>query len=601
MIAVGQNRKKLKIKMRLATKRLILRTRRAGFVLFNLITLSEERTLVILAVIVGLSSGISAFFFKHMIDGVHHFCCEAGPPAQLFEEQWFRVFLPAIGGLLVGLLLYYFDRDAEGHGVPEVIYTLRKRSGRVRSRVALLTSIASSLTIGTGGSAGTEGPIIQIGASVGSSIAKWFHVSPGYRKTLAAAGAAGGLAAVFNAPIGGVLFAMEVLLREFTTQAFSMVVFSSVIASLTSHILLGDNTFLPVPPFGIVHPAELGLYLVLGILAAPLASVFSRVVLSMEHFFHHLKQVPAPLKPMVGGLLVGLIGLAIPMILGSGHHEITNMLSVEGESLKWGFLVLALMVVGKIVATSITLGSGGSGGDLMPSLFIGAMMGSFFGKGAHLLFPSIGPEGAYALVGMALIFAVVANAPVTAIVMMFEITQDYRIILPLMFAVTVTMLVARQMGEIGIYGRVLLKRGIRLEGGEVHDPIMTVTAGEVMVKHVEIVWQNMSVEKLTQFIDQSRHTGFPVVNAQGELVGMVTYAEIHQVYREGHDPKTVLIDKVMRQDVPHVTPDDVLVDVVKLMQEYKVDRVAVVEPEDPKRLVGLITRANIMSAYQLKP
>jgi len=585
--------------MRLRLKRALLRSRRSGFHFLNLVTLSEERTLMMLAVVVGLTSGVSAFAFKHMIDGVYHFCCGAeGPSANLFSGHWYRVFLPAIGGLLCGLFIYFFAREAKEHGVPEAIYTLRRRGGRTRSRVVFVKSVASAFTIGTGGSAGAEGPIIQIGAAVGSSIGQLFNVSPAYLKTLAAAGAAGGLAAVFNAPIAAVIFAMEVLLREFATQAFSMVVISSVIASVTSHLLLGDNTFLPTHPFGIQHPAELGLYFVLGVIAAFLATGFIKLLLRVEEFFSAWKKPPDPIKAMIGGLIVGVMGLFVPMILGAGHFELTSVLSPDHDPNQWPMLLLLLLVFGKMIATSITLGSGGSGGDLMPSLYIGAMTGSLFGRLAHGIFPGIAPEGAYALVGMALIFSVVASAPFTAIVMMFEITQDYRIVLPLMFSVTIAMIVSRQMGEVGLYARVLLKRGVQLEGGDVHDPVMSVTAREVMVKNVEIVGQSMTVERLSEIIDQSHHTGFPVVNAQGELIGMVTYVEIHKAYQERVDLQETLIEKIMRRDVPLSYPDDVLVDVVRRMQESNTDRIAVVEPDDPKRLVGLITRANIMSAYR---
>ncbi len=579
-------------------KRRFARLRQSGSSFFNLITLSEERTLMMLAVIVGLSSGIAAFVFKHMIDGVHHFCCQEGPSANFFLGQWYRIFLPAIGGLLGGLLIYYFAKEAKGHGVPEAIYTIRRRGGRGRPRVVLIKSIASALTIGTGGSAGTEGPIIQIGSAVGSAVGQGFRVSPRYMKTMAAAGAAGGMAAVFNAPIAAVIFAMEVLLREFTTQAFSMVVFSSVIASITSHILLGDNTFLPTPSFGIHHPAELGLYFLLGIIAAPLASGFAVTLHWFEEQAEKIKNIPDPMKPMIGGFIVGIIGLFLPRVMGAGYFEVTAILSPDKDPLQWGMLTLILLIGGKIIATSLTLGSGGSGGILMPSLFIGAMMGSVFGKFAHTIFPNIGPTGAYALVGMGLIFSVVANAPVTAIVMMFEITQDYRIILPLMFSVTITMLMAKQMKEIGIYGRVLLKRGLHLEGGTVHDPVMSLTAAEVMVKNVEIVWQNMTVGKLTQVIEEGHHTGFPVVNAQGELTGMVTYIEVHKASQDHLDIKNTLIDHIMRRDIPTVFPEDVLIEVARKMQENHTDRIAVVEVENPKRLIGLITRANIMSAYQ---
>ncbi|MEC4678269.1 MAG: chloride channel protein [Nitrospirota bacterium] len=587
--------------MSLRFKRAILRSRKKSFYFLNLVTLSEERTLMMLAVVVGLTSGISAFVFKHMIDGVYHFCCGSGASADFFSGHWYRFFLPAIGGLLGGLVIYFFAKEAKGHGVPEAIYALRRRGGRGRPRVVFVKSIASAFTIGTGGSAGTEGPIIQIGAAVGSSIGQLFNVSPAYLKTLAAAGAAGGMAAVFNAPIAAVIFAMEVLLREFTTQAFSIVVFSSVIASVTSHVLLGNNTFLPTPDFGIQHPAELGLYFVLGIIAAPLASVFAKTLFFAEGFTDRFKKIPDPIKAMIGGLIVGVIGLFLPQILGAGYFEVTDILSPGGGATTWGMLLLFSLVIGKIICTSITLGSGGSGGILMPSLFIGAMMGSLYGQFAHTIFPNIAPAGAYALVGMALIFSVVANAPVTAIVMMFEITQDYRIILPLMFSVTITMIMARQMGEVGIYARVLLARGVKLEGGEAHDPVMRVTAQEVMVKNIEIVSQNMTVERLAQMIDESHHTGFPVINGQGELVGMITYVEIHKAYQDRVDLQKTLIEKIMRSDLPLSYPEDVLVDVVRRMQESATDRIAVVEPDNPKRLVGLITRADIMSAYRVSP
>ncbi len=263
--------------MSLRLKRAILRSRKSGFHFLNLVTLSEERTLMMLAVVVGLASGISAFIFKHMIDGVYHFCCSADPSLNLSSGHW------SIGGLLGGLVIYFFAKEAKGHGVPEAIYAIRRRGGRGRPRVVLVKSVASAFTIGTGGSAGTEGPIIQIGAAVGSSIGQLFNVSPAYLKTLAAAGAAGGMAAVFNAPIAAVIFAMEVLLREFTTQAFSMVVFSSVIASVTSHILLGDNTFLPTPAFGLGFISSL-------VLSRPPLRV------SLQKHFFLLKGLPTGLK-----------------------------------------------------------------------------------------------------------------------------------------------------------------------------------------------------------------------------------------------------------------------------------------------------------------
>lgn len=570
--------------------------RKSLFSFFNTLTFSEQRKLVILSVGVGMISGVSAFLFKHLIDGVHRLCCMS-PRSPEFFSHWYRPLLPAAGGLLTGFLIFHFAKEAKGHGVTEVIFSLRRGGGRIRPRVALVKSIASALTIGTGGSAGPEGPIIQIGATVGSTVGQWMNLSPPYLKTLVAAGAAGGIAAVFNAPIGAVIFAMEVLLRDFT-QGFSMVVLSSVTASVTSHLLLGDNIFLQTPSFGIEHPAELGLYLVLGVLAAPLAKGVVKILIVVEEFFERLRKIPEPLKPMIGGFSVGLLGLFIPMILGAGYAEATSVLLTGNDPLRWSLPFLLLLMIGKIFSTSVTLGSGGSGGLLMPSLFIGAMMGSFFGNLARLLFPTIASSGAYGLVGMGLIFACVVQAPFTAIVMMFEITHDYKIVIPMMFSVTVTMLMSRQIGAIGLDAHVLLKRGVRLDEGGHRDPLVDVAVGEVMVKKVDVISPDMTLEKLTAFIKQNSHTGFPVVNAEGEVLGLITYIEVHRALSSDPFVKELSAEKFMRKEIPSLFPQGNLADAVKKMQEFQVDRLPVVDPGS-KRLVGILTRSNILAAYHI--
>lgn len=571
---------------------------KSGKHLFDLLTFSQERTLSILVVVVGLTTGISAYIFKRLIDGVHHLCCDSELSSLIFSGQWYRVVLPAVGGLLTGLIIHNFALDAGGHGISRVIYSLKRLGGRIRPRVAVAKSITSALTIGTGGSAGPEGPIIQIGASVGSTFGQWFHLPSHYMKTLVAAGAAGGFAAVFNAPIAAVIFSMEILLGDFSSQAFSMVVISSVIASVTSHILLGDEIFLPTPAFGIEHQGELGLYFLLGILAVPLARLFIKTQFFSEELFGRLKRIPKPYRPMIGGLLVGSFGLSVPMILGSGHHEIMSVVSTGDDSVRWTFSFLFVLVIGKMLSTALTLGSGGSGGTLTPCLFIGAALGTLFGNAARLIFPNIASSGAYALVGMGTFFAAVVHAPFTAIIMMFEITHDYRIVLPLMFSVTIAMLMSRQIGALGMDALILLKKGIRLEDGRTHDPLTDVTAGAVMVKDIETVYETMTMEKLSQFMEHSPHTGFPVVNAQGELLGMVTYAEVHQSLDVNLEAKEVSIEQIMRKKVPTAFTEEDLGTVVRRMQEFDVDRISIVDPDNPKRLLGLITRTNIIAAYQ---
>ncbi|MFQ5579324.1 MAG: chloride channel protein [Nitrospiria bacterium] len=584
--------------MDVRVKNAFLRMGRSGKALFDLLTFSQERTLSILVVVVGLTAGISAYIFKRLIDGVHHLCCGSELSSLIFSGNWYRVFLPAIGGLLTGLVIYNFALDAGGHGISRVIYALKRLGGRIRPRVAVAKSITSAFTIGTGGSAGPEGPIIQIGASVGSTFGQWFHLPTHYMKTLVAAGAAGGFSAVFNAPIAAVIFSMEILLGDFSSQAFSMVVISSVIASVTSHILLGDEIFLPTPAFGIEHQGELGLYFFLGILSVPLARLFIHAQFFTEGLFKRFKQIPKPIRPMIGGLMVGSFGLFVPMILGSGHHEIMSVVSTGDDSVRWTFSFLLLLAFGKMVSTSVTLGSGGSGGTLTPCLFIGATMGTLFGNLARIVFPNIASSGAYALVGMGTFFAAVVHAPFTAIIMMFEITHDYRIVVPLMFSVTIAMLMSRQIGAIGMDAMVLLKKGVRPESGATHDPLKDVTAGEVMARDVDTVHENMTMEKLSQFMEHSPHTGFPVLNAEGALSGMIIYADVHHAIDDGLDPREIPVRQIMQKLIPTAFTEEDLGTVVRRMQEFDVDRIAIVDPDNTKRLIGLITRTNIISAYQ---
>ncbi len=584
--------------MDVRVKNAFLRMGKSGKHLFDLLTFSQERTLSILVVIVGLTTGISAYIFKQLIDGVHHLCCSSELSSLIFSGHWYRVILPAVGGLLTGLIIHNFALDAGGHGISRVIYSLKRLGGRIRSRVAVAKSLTSAFTIGTGGSAGPEGPIIQIGASVGSTFGQWFHLPTHYMKTLVAAGAAGGFSAVFNAPIAAVIFSMEILLGDFSSQAFSMVVIASVISSVTSHVLLGDEIFLPTPSFGIEHQGELGLYFLLGILSVPLARLFIKTQFFSEELFKKFKQIPKPIRPMIGGLLVGVFGLFIPMILGSGHHEIMSVVSTGDDSIRWTFSFLLILALGKMVSTALTLGSGGSGGTLTPCLFIGATMGTLFANVARLVFPNIAPSGAYALVGMGTFFAAVVHAPFTAIIMMFEITHDYRIVIPLMFSVTIAMLMSRQIGAIGMDAMVLLKKGIRLEGKTTHDPLKDVTAGEVMAKEIETVNETMTMEKLSQFMEHSPHTGFPVVDTEGALSGMIIYSDVHHAIDDGLDPKAVPIQQIMRKEIPTAFTEEDLGTVVRRMQEFDVDRISIVDPDHPKRLIGLITRTNIIAAYQ---
>jgi CIC family chloride channel protein len=423
---------------------------------------------VTLAIVVGLGAGLGAVAFRWLIYGIQRLFF--GGSAHLFPSLGlFRVIpLPAIGGLFVGLLIYYFAWEARGHGVPEVMLAVIAQGGRIRPRVAVIKSLASALCIGSGGSAGREGPIVQIGSALGSTLGQLLRLPERTLRLLVACGAAGGIAATFNAPISGVLFACEIILRRFETRALGFIVLSSVAATAVARSVWGDARPFVVPPYELVSAWEFPLYALLGFLCVGMALAFVRVLYGLEDLFDrwHLRQY---LKPAVGGLLVGLIGFVRPKIFGVGYGPQPVGPPLGGLELALlGRISLGVAVayaILKLFATSLTIGSGGSGGIFSPCLFIGAATANAFGQIVHHLFPAhTATAGAYALVGMGAVFAGAAQAPLTSIVIIFEMTGDYRIILPIMTAAVISTLVAHYVSRDTIYTLKISRRGLDVSG-----------------------------------------------------------------------------------------------------------------------------------------
>ncbi|MFN2166373.1 MAG: chloride channel protein, partial [Anaerolineae bacterium] len=423
----------------------------------------ETALLVGTALVVGLGTGVGAVAFIWLLRFLQGLFTDLGDWLQATVGVVGLVAVPVLGALIAGPLITFFAKEAKGHGVPEVMQAIALRGGRIRPVVVVVKALASAACIGSGGSAGREGPIVQIGSALGSTLGQWFHLSDDRIRNLVACGAASGISAVFNAPIAGVIFALEVILGEFTTRYFGTVVVAAVASGIVSRALLGDQPAFHVPVYTLVSPLEIVLYALLGVLAAGGAILFVRVLYWFEDRFDDWR-FPDYLKPAIGGLLTGIVGLWFPQVLGAGLEFIGE--SISGGEVAVG-LLLALAAM-KILATSFTLGSGNSGGVFAPALFIGAMLGGAFGQGAHSLLPGLTAEpGAYALVGMAALFAAAAHAPITAILIVFEMSGDYRLILPLMFATVISTLLSEYLHPDSIYTLKLTRRGIRLERG--HD------------------------------------------------------------------------------------------------------------------------------------
>ena len=416
---------------------------------------SETIFLLFFATLIGVGAGFGAIIFRWMITFFQNLFFTQGRNTLAFLGSYYVIIIPAIGGVIVGLIVYFFAREAKGHGVPEVMLAVAIGGSRIRPRVAAVKALVSSICIGSGGSVGREGPIVQISSALGSTIGQLFRLSEDKIRILIACGAAGGIAATFNAPLAGIFFGLEVILREYGTRYFSSVVLSAVTATVISRTFLGSSPAFVTPPYELLSSYDIIFYFVLGLLAAIVGWLFIKVLYKCEDLFDAIN-MPSYLKPALGGLLLGLIGLYFPQIFGVGYPSIEKTLNGQlGPFLVFGLIGL------KIIATSLTLGSGGSGGVFAPSLFIGAMLGSSFGSFLHLLFPGISVSpGAFALVGMAAVFAGAAQAPISAILILFEMTGDYKIMLPLMIACVISTLVVKWISSDSIYTMKLSRRGI---------------------------------------------------------------------------------------------------------------------------------------------
>lgn len=558
----------------------------------------EEVVLILSATLVGAGTGLGAVVFIWLLRQIDGW-------AQQFQMQWGNVvglllFL-ALAGLAVGYMVDHWAREAKGHGVPEVMEAIAMRGGRIRPRVAALKVLASSLTIGAGGSAGREGPIVQVGSALGSTLGQALHFSNERVRTLVACGAAAGIAATFNAPIAGAIFALEVILGRFTVRYFGAVVISSVVASVIGQIYLGDKPAFIVPAYALNHVGELLIYVILGVLAGLVAVAFIRALYRAEEFFDNWK-FPASLKASLGLFLTGVVALVVPgqEVLGSGLHYIGDMIA-EDFAEPLGFL--ALLLVLKLLATCFTLGSGNSGGVFAPTLFMGAVLGGMVGSVAHHFWPEVVQHpGAYAIVGMAATFAGAARGPITAVLIVFEMSNDYRLILPLMLATVLSTFLAEQMLQESIYTLKLKLKGITLQAGRDVDVLQTVRVEEAMTVDPATVPHHMPLEKLSEHFAKTGRHGFIVLDEKQELWGLVTINDLRMALADHHalpPPRRVADIASPRTKLAIAYPDETLGEALARMGVRGVGRMPVLDRANPNKLVGLIRRDDVIRGYRL--
>ena len=550
----------------------------------------------ILGCVVGILGGLGAVFFRLMISLNRIFFFDVvlrSFPLHLDGVNLGVILLPALGGLIIGPIIMKLAPETKGHGVPEVMEAATLRGGRIRKRVAFLKVIVSSITIGSGGSAGREGPIAQIGATLGSTMGQLFKLDTRSMKLLVVCGLAAGIAGTFNAPLGGALFGMEVLYRGIGLFNAMPVILSSVIGATVASVFLGRKPAFNPEGLTTWTPQELPLYLLLGVVFGIISIIWVKVFYAVEDFFERLNISPH-LKPAIGGLIVGLMGVfyAEYGIMGVGYEGINLLLAGK---LTLTFLILLGIL--KILATSFTIGSGGSGGIFAPSLYIGAMFGGALGILFNTLFPSIVTQPTtYALAGMAALFAGAAQAPINVIIMIPEMSGTFTLIPPIMASSTMSFFIAWLiLRGSSIYTIKLERRGIKLRMGRSFI-LDSIRVEEVMNRNIITLSPDMPVLALETLFEEYHHTGYPVVE-DGKLIGIVTISDVQKVPPEKR--KDLKIRDIASRKLIVTYPDETVHQALDKMYVKDIGRLPVVDRSDPTKIIGIISKHDILKAFEL--
>ncbi len=558
---------------------------------------TEHIFMVIMAVVIGALAGSGTLLIRLLIKEISAiaFSGDGDLLSNIIRAPWYiKLLAPSIGGLIVGPIIYYLAREAKRSGVPEVMQSVLLHGGKIRARVALIKAITSSITIGTGGSVGREGPIVQIGSSIGSMIGQFFKVSGKRMKTFVGCGAAAGIAAAFNAPIGGALFSVEIILQDYDFAQFSPIVISSVMATVISNHYEGNFAAFQLPAYNLTSPYEIIFYFILGIFCAVVGFIFIKTLYFSIDLFDKKIRIPDYLKPAIGGLLIGIIALLFPQIMGVGYESINNAL--HGNTI---WILAIILVIVKIISTAITLGSGGSGGIFAPSLFMGAMMGIFFGVIVNELFPNITSDpGAYALVAMGGFVSATTHAPITAILTIFEITDNYSIILPLMITCIMGTIISNKLSRESIYTLTLVRRNIHLKAESDIDIMKTIYVKDVLDKNIKNIHETANFDEIVQKFIFSRYPFYPVVNQHNELTGIITLDDIKEYILDKNLLRDLLIaGDIANKELNTVTTEDNCQKVMKLLRKSNLPGILVVDEHNPQKILGMVWHRDIDEVY----
>jgi CIC family chloride channel protein len=556
-------------------KEFILKLKKEDY-LFNIIT----------AICTGLAAGFACVVLISGINSLTEFMT-----AIITKTTWLCFILPTAGALLVGPIIKFISPEIKGGGVSNVISSTILNNGRVRFITPVTKIIASILTIGSGGSAGREGPAVQIGSGIGSMIAQILGLNERKTLTLLAAGAAAGISAVFNAPIAGVMFATEIIMRRFGVKEFGSVIIASVSSSMVTHSFFGNDRIFEIPDCKINSNAELVLYCLLGILCAPLAFSFVKILDKTETIFEKIK-VPSLLKPAIGGLLCGSFLYFTPQIYGTGFPAISG--AINGE---FTITMIIILIVAKIFATSCTIGSGGSGGIFAPLLFVGAFFGNIFEKTCSFMFPASAEKSAvYPLVAMGATFAAVSKAPITSILLLFEITGNYNIVLPTLIAVIASTIAANKIFKESIYTYKLASEGVNTNEILSRTFLDNIRIEEVMLPENKIlkVPASMPIRDLEAYFHMNNSQRSLVIDSKGKLYGTVG---IRDLYKKPDKIDSGIVADISTTKVFTIRPDDSIEDATIIFGSKAFHTLPVVDVFDRKKIVGLLRREDVVELY----
>lgn len=563
---------------------------------FNGKALSENAVLLTFAVVTGVLSALGVVAFYKSID-LAYWAFYKFPTAQFprFALLTYRPVITAAGFAIAWWIMRRIGRGHEGMNVPDVQLAVVRRGGDLQTRPALSRTAASAITIGAGGSAGNEGPVVVLGAAIGSWLGRTFRFAPSRVVVLVGCATGAAISAAFNAPLAGAFFALEEVVGTLAAGSFAPVVVSSVVAAVVSRAAFGNHPAFAIPEqFGYAHASELTLlYPLLGVVCGLMAALYVRCYFGTGDLERRIR-LPEALVPWVGGALVGvLVFMSGGLLVGYGHLAIHS--DIFGRMAWYGLLAIAL---GKILATSLTLNLGGSGGVFTPSLYIGAATGGAFGVALAGAFPALGihPE-AYALVGMGAVVAGATDAPITAILLVFEMTNDYEIVIPLMLTVVISHVIARRLSPDSLYSGWLRRRGESIAKGTDPDILAGLHVSDAYESTPQVIHEGAPVDELLAHLGDTNQTYFPVVDDSYGLVGVITVADIGQLARDDENLGPILLASDVAQVSETVAPTDSLLEAIRKMGVRGAASIPVIDPHT-NRLVGLISRSHILNIYE---